>query len=160
MSEDNLFQNLNSGFSELWESIKKLADELEIDNEDQQYFIADDSAKLSVYINSYANNIISVGAHLARVKGMKQRISDKAARVFGEAYVDKTNEGPPATVNVSKFDQEYRKGMALKNPEYIKLTKLLGKLVELECLLEAIKSSLNIKANVLPTMFKLEKDKF
>lgn len=160
MNVDRIFENLNVGFNDLWKRLQEFADDLDLTNEDQEIFISEDGSKLAYYINSYGNSLISVGVHLARVKKIRQKMQNKAERVLGSAYVAITEEGPPHNVSVSKFDQEYRKGKALENREYQEVTKLVADLCELETILDAVKVSLSTKATVLPTMFKLEKDKF
>lgn len=160
MKLDDLFDKLNTGFEDLWNRVQTLAEQLNVSSGDEEYFLSNDAAKLSCYIEAYKDNLIAISTHIARVKKVKHKLQAEAEQILGSEYVRITEEGPPSNVSIHKFDQEYRKGKSLGNRRYQVVTEWIADLIELEATLEGIKNSLQLKATVLPTMFKLEKDKF
>lgn len=159
MNQDKVFKSITEDNEKLWERLQQYSDDLNLQPEDEKIFTTDDQAKISFYINNYFNNIVSVGVHLARVRKIKNLLQAKRDRLFGSMYVKITDECISGK-NSSKYDKEYRTGKVLASLEYKKLIRLLYDVEELEGILESIKHSLQIKANVLPTMFKIDRTQY
>lgn len=156
MDQDKLFDNITEGNDTLWERLTQFADELDLQPLDEQVFYSEEQARLSTYINGFFNNIISVGVHLARIKKVKTLLSMKVEALFDDEYVRITNECVSGA-NSSKFDKEYRGGKARQVKKYKELSKLLAEVTELEGILNSVKDSFQVKAMVIPTLFKLDK---
>lgn len=159
MDQDKIFLDINKSNMSLWTRIQEYSDELNLQPEDEEIFVKDEQAKVSFYINNYVNNLISIGVHVARVKKIRQQLETKRDRIFGVLYVATTDECIKGR-NSSKFDKEYRTGKVTNNDEYRALIKLLSDVQELESILDSVKNALQIKAMVLPTLFKLDKYNF
>lgn len=157
MNQEKIFENLNSSDTELFERIKVYASDLNLTEEDEKIFNTEETARLNYYITNYYNNYISVGVHLARVKKIRQTIEAKRDKYFGKLYVEVTDQCI-AGKNSSKFDNDYRTGKVLANKEYQDIAELVIELTELEGRLETVKASIQNKAMLLPTMFKLDKN--
>ena len=159
MEHDKVFNNINENKESLWLRLQVYSEALNLQPEDEEIFVTDEKAKMSYYINTYCHNLVSVGVHLSRVKKVLQILENKKERIFGHLYVEITDECLKGR-NSSKYDKEYRTGKVLSNPELKELMKLIADVQELEGIIDSFKNALQVKAMILPTLFKLDKYNF
>ena len=155
MNLDKVFANLGDFNKELFERISGFAETINIFEQEQEFLTRDESAKYNCLVNTILSNTIAVGSHLARVTKEKQLLENEKEKLFGRLYGEVTDECV-ANKNSSKFDQPYRTGKVINNPEYQKIVKVVAEITELQMNLETVLNSQKSKGMTLNTLIKTD----
>lgn len=159
MDQDKIFKNLGVKNQELWVRLQEYSETLNLQGTDAEIFTTDKAAAMSYFVNSFRQDMVSVGDHLARAKAVYRKLVSKKEEIFGTLYVKVTDECIKGR-NSSKFDKEYRTGKVHESEELKELTKLIIDVGELVDRLEAIQNTYQLKGLTLTTMVKLDKYNF
>lgn len=143
----------------LWQRLKSFTKDLDLTPEDEEIFNTEAGMATNAYINESCKLIVSVGAHLARVRKVKSKLESKLQKLFDDEYIKVTNDCL-AGGGSSKFDVTYRTGKAKQVANYRETSELIRDITELEGTLAAQKDALHVKSMMLPSMFKLDKQQY
>lgn len=159
MNTDKIFENLGEINKDLWDRINAfsevLAEASGDSHSEMEYLTRDESAKFNCMVNNFIHNSNSIGAHLARVTKEKKLLENEKDKLFGKLYGEVTDKCV-ADKNSSKYDQQYRTGKVLINPEYQKILKIIAEVTELELLLKTVENSQKAKSYSLNTLIKTD----